>query len=86
LDLNVVDVVLINPSRMTSKRFRIYYLDIGGKPDIFQGAFTTTADAIAFSCKPEEDHRILVDHRKSYSIDEFKAFAAENKFDNGGRP
>ena len=81
-----MDVVLLNPSRMTPKRFRIYHLDIGGKPGIFQGAFATTADAIAFSCKPEEEHRILVDHKKSYSIAEFKAFAAENKFDDGSRP
>ena len=82
----MVDVVLINPSRMTPKRFRIYYLDIGGKPGMFQGAFATTADAIAFSCKPEQEYQILVDHKKSYSIAEFKEFAAENKFDNGGRP
>ena len=81
-----MDVVLHNPSRMTPKRFRIYHLDIGGKPGIFQGAFATTADAIAFSCKPEEEHRILVDHKKSYSIDEFKESAAANKFDNGGGP
>ncbi|MGA8613839.1 MAG: hypothetical protein WB760_19630 [Xanthobacteraceae bacterium] len=81
-----MDVVLLNPLRMTPKRFRIYHLDIGGKPGIFQGAFATTAEAIAFSCKPEEEYRILVDHKKSYSVAEFKAFAAENKFDNGGRP
>jgi hypothetical protein len=81
-----VDVVLHNPSRMTPKRFRIYHLDIGDSPGIFQGAFATTAEAIAFSYEPEQEYRILVDHKKSYSIDEFKAFAAANKFDNGGRP
>ena len=82
----MVDVVLVNPSRMTPKRFRIYHLDIGGKPGIFQGAFATTADAIAFSYKPEKEYQILVDHKKSYSIADFKAFADANKFDNGGRP
>jgi hypothetical protein len=81
-----VDVVLHNPSRMTPKRFRIYHLDIGERPGIFQAAFATTAEVIAFSYKPEQEYRVLVDHKKSYSTDEFEAFAAANKFDNGGRP
>jgi hypothetical protein len=81
-----VDVVLLNPSRMTPKRFRIYHLDIGERPGIFQAAFATTAEIIAFSYEPEHEYRILVDHKKSYSKDEFKAFAAANKFDNGSRP
>jgi hypothetical protein len=81
-----VDVALHNPSRMTPKRFRIYHLDIGERPGIFLAAFATTAEVIAFSYKPEQEYRILVDHKKSYSIDEFKAFAAANKFDNGDRP
>ena len=81
-----MDNLLLNPSRMTPKRFRIYHLDIGGGPGIFQAAFATTAEVIAFSYEPEQEYRILVDHKKSYSIAEFKAFAAENKFDNGGRP
>jgi hypothetical protein len=55
-------------------------------PAFFQKAFATTAEVIAFSYDPEEEYQILVDHKKSYSIDEFKAFAAENKFDNGSRP
>ncbi len=79
-------VALLDSSRMTPKRFRIYHLDIGGKPGIFQRSFATTAEVIAFTYKPEEKYLILVDHKKSYSIDEFKAFAAENKFDNGSRP
>jgi hypothetical protein len=81
-----VDVVILNPSRMTPKRFRIYHLDIGDTPGIFQAAFATTAEVIAFSYEPEQEYRLLVDHKKSYSIDEFKAFAAANKFDNGNRP
>jgi hypothetical protein len=81
-----VDVVLHNPSRMTPKRFRIYHLDIGERPSMFHAAFATTAEVIAFSYKPEQEYRILVDHKKSYSKDEFKAFAAGNKFDNGSRP
>ena len=81
-----MDAVLLNPSRMTPKRFRIYHLDIGGRPGIFQGAFTTTAEAIAFSYEPKKEYQILVDHKKSYSMADFKALAAENKFDNGGRP
>jgi len=71
---------------MTPKRFRIYHLDIGGRPGIFQGAFATTAEVIAFSCKPENEYQILVDHKKSYSIVEFKELASANKFDSGGRP
>jgi hypothetical protein len=71
---------------MTPKRFRIYHLDIGETPGIFQAAFATTAEVIAFSYEPEQEYRVLVDHKTSYSIDEFKAFAAANKFDNGGRP
>jgi len=71
---------------MTPKRFRIYHLDIGGKPGIFQRAFATATEAVAFSCKLEEEYQILVDHKKSYSIAEFRAFSAENKFDDGGRP
>jgi hypothetical protein len=81
-----VDVVLVNPSRLTPRRFRVYHLDIGGTPGIFQKSFATTAEAIAFSYEPEKDYQILVDHKKSYSIEEFKTFAGENKFDNGGRP
>jgi hypothetical protein len=81
-----VDVVIHNPSRMTPRRFRIYHLDIGGTPSIFQRAFATTAEVVAFSYDPKQEYQILVDHKKSYSIDEFKTFAAENKFDNGGRP
>jgi hypothetical protein len=81
-----MDMVLFNPSRMTPKRFRIYHLEIGGKLDIFQAAFATTAEVVAFSYEPEKKYRILVDHKKSYSIDEFKTFAADMKFDNGGRP
>jgi hypothetical protein len=81
-----VNVLLLNPSRMTPKRFRIYHLAIGGTPGIFQAAFATAAEVIAFSYDPKQEYRILVDHKKSYSIDEFKAFATENKFDNGGRP
>jgi hypothetical protein len=81
-----VDVVLVNPSRLSPRRFRIYHLDIDGKPGIFQGSFATTAEAIAFSYEPKKEYQILVDHKKSYSIDEFRTFAGENKFDNGGRP
>jgi len=81
-----VDVQLPRPSRLSPKRFRIYHLDIDGKPGIFQGSFATTAEAIAFSYEPKKEYQILVDHKKSYSIDEFKTFAGENKFDNGGRP
>ena len=73
-----MDVVLLNPSRMTPKRFRIYHLDVGGRPSIFKKAFATTAEVIAFSYEPGNEYHILVDHKKSYSIDEFKAFAAEN--------
>jgi hypothetical protein len=86
LGLNVVDILRLNPSRMTPKRFRIYRLEIGGRLDIFQAAFATTAEVVAFSYEPEKEYRILVDHKKSYSIEEFKAFAAEMKFDNGVRP
>ena len=82
----MVDVVLLNPARMTPKRFRIYHSDIGDRPGMFQAAFATTAEVIAFSYKPGQEYRILVDHKKSYSKDEFKAFAVANKFDNGGRP
>jgi hypothetical protein len=78
---------------MTPKRFRIYHLHIGARPGIFQKAFATTAEIIAFSAEviafsydPEKEYQILVDHKKSYSIGEFKAFSAENRFDNGGRP
>jgi hypothetical protein len=67
-------------------QFRVYHLDIDGKPGIFQGSFATTAEAIAFSYEPKKEYQILVDHKKSYSIDEFKIFAGENKFSNGGRP
>ena len=81
-----MDVVILNPSRMTPKRFRVYHQDIGGTPGIFQGAFATTPEVVAFSYEPEKEYQILVDHKKSYSIAEFKAFATENKFDNGGRP
>lgn len=81
-----MDVQLPRPSRLSPKRFRIYHLDIDGKPGIFQGSFATTAEAIAFSYEPKKEYQILVDHKKSYSIDEFKTFAGENKFDNGGRP
>jgi hypothetical protein len=81
----VVDVVLLNPARMTPKRFRIYHSDIGDRPRMFQAAFATTAEVIAFSYQPGQEYRILVDHKKSYSIDEFKTFAGDNKFDNGGR-
>jgi hypothetical protein len=81
-----VDVVILNPSRMTPKRFRIYHLDIGERPSMFHAAFATTAEVIAFSYKPEQEYRVLVDHKKSYSTDEFKEFASAYKFDNGGRP
>jgi hypothetical protein len=84
--LGLVDVVLANPSRMTPKRFRIYHADIGDRPGMFQAAFATTPEVIAFSYKPGQEYRILVDHKRSYSIDEFKTFAAANKFDNGGGP
>jgi hypothetical protein len=86
LGLNVVGAQVFNPSRLTPRRFRIYHLDIGGTPGIFQKSFATTAEAIAFSYEPEKKYQILVDHKKSYSIEEFKTFAGENKFDNGGRP
>jgi hypothetical protein len=78
--------MLLNPSRMTPKRFRIYHADIGEKPGMFQAAFATTAEVVAFSYEVEKEYRILVDHRKSYSIDEFKALVAKNEFDIGGRP
>jgi hypothetical protein len=81
-----VDIMLLKPSRMTPKRFRIYHADIGEKPGMFQAAFATTAEVVAFSYEAEKEYRILVDHRKSYSIDEFKALVAKNEFDIGGRP
>ena len=77
--------MLLNPARMTPKRFRIYHSDIGDRPGMFQAAFATSAEVIAFSYKPRQEYQILVDHKKSYSIDEFKTFAGDNKFDNGGR-
>jgi hypothetical protein len=79
-----VDIMLLKPSRMTPKRFRIYHADMGEKPGMFQAAFATTAEVVAFSYEAEKEYRILVDHRKSYSIDEFKVLVAKNKFDIGG--
>jgi hypothetical protein len=81
-----VDILLHNLSRLTPRRFRIYHLDIGGRPGIFQKSFATAAEVIAFSYEPKTEYQILVDHKKSYSIAEFKTFAGDNKFENGGRP
>jgi hypothetical protein len=68
---------------MKPKRFRIYHADIGEKPGMFQAAFATTAEVVAFSYEAEKEYRILVDHKKSYSIDEFKALAAKTEFNTG---
>jgi hypothetical protein len=43
---------------MTPKRFRIYHSDIGDRPGMFQAAFATTAEVIAFSYKPGQEYRI----------------------------
>ena len=68
------------------RRFSIYRWDIHGRPGVFEGAHRTVAEVLAFPYDPNEEYWILVDHKKSYPIAEFKALALVQSFEKGKLP
>ena len=67
-------------------RFRVYRWDVSGRPYVFQGACATVEQVLGYPFQDGEEYRVLVDHKKSYSLAEFRALAMERKFVDGDLP